>query len=100
VKTTLTRRTFNWGWLNFRGSADYQHGSKHGGMQADMVLEKELSVLYLNLKVTRRKLCSSGSHEEAIYYIGLSLSIEPQSPPPYDILPLTRLYLLQQGHIA
>jgi hypothetical protein len=28
--------------LHFRGSVYYHHGGKHGSMQADMVLEKEL----------------------------------------------------------
>jgi hypothetical protein len=31
--------------LEFRGLIHYHHGRKHGGMQADMVLEKELRVL-------------------------------------------------------
>jgi len=36
---------------SFRGSVHY-HGGKHGGVQADMVLEKELRVLHLDLKAT------------------------------------------------
>ena len=32
--------------LQFRGLVDY-HGRKHGSIQADMVLEKELRVLYI-----------------------------------------------------
>ena len=28
----------------------YCHGGKHGGMQADMVLEKDLRVLHLDLQ--------------------------------------------------
>jgi hypothetical protein len=38
----------------FRGSVHYHHGRKHGGMQADMVLEKELRGLHFDPKVTRR----------------------------------------------
>jgi hypothetical protein len=33
---------------SFRGSVHYHHGRKHGSMQADMVLEKELRVLHLD----------------------------------------------------
>jgi hypothetical protein len=50
-------------------------------MQANMVLEEELRVLHLDLKVDRRRLSSVGSQEEAIFHIGKSLSIGPQSPP-------------------
>ena len=35
---------------SFRGLVHYCHGRKHGGVQADMVLEKELRVLHLDLK--------------------------------------------------
>jgi hypothetical protein len=36
----------NWGWLT--GLAHYLHGGKHGGTQADMMLEKEPRVLLLD----------------------------------------------------
>ena len=36
--------------LRFRGLVHYHHGRKHGSMQADMVLEKELRVLHLDPK--------------------------------------------------
>ena len=39
---------------SFRGSVHYHHGRKHGSVQADMVLEKELRVLHLDLKVARK----------------------------------------------
>jgi hypothetical protein len=39
---------------SFRGLFHYQHGS----IQADMVLEKELKVLHLDLKADRRRLPS------------------------------------------
>ena len=32
--------------LQFRGSVHCHHGGKHGSMQADVVLEKELEVTY------------------------------------------------------
>jgi hypothetical protein len=35
---------------SFRGSVHYHPGGKHGGMQLDMVLEKELRGLYLDLQ--------------------------------------------------
>jgi hypothetical protein len=35
---------------SFRGIVYYHHGRKHGSMQADMVLEKELRVLHLDLQ--------------------------------------------------
>jgi hypothetical protein len=40
----------------FRGSVRYHHSGKHGSIQADMVLEKELRVLHLDPKPVRRKL--------------------------------------------
>jgi hypothetical protein len=42
----------------FRGSVHYHHSKKNVSVQADTVLEKELRVLYLVLKATRRKLTS------------------------------------------
>jgi hypothetical protein len=41
---------------SFRGSVHYYHGRKPGSIQADMMLEKELRVLYLDLKAARRRL--------------------------------------------
>jgi hypothetical protein len=38
----------------FRGLVYYHHSRKHGSIQADMVLEKELRVLHLDSKATRR----------------------------------------------
>jgi hypothetical protein len=55
TKATLMRTTFNWDWL--KGSVHYHHGRKHGSMQADTVLEKELRVLLLESKED----CSPGS---------------------------------------
>ena len=37
---------------SFRGLAHYHFGGTHGTVQADMVLEKELKVLHLDLKAT------------------------------------------------
>jgi hypothetical protein len=38
------------------GSVHYHHGRKHGSVQADMMLEKELRVLYLDPQTAGRKL--------------------------------------------
>ena len=50
---------------SFRGSVHYHHGTKHGSVQADTVLE-ELTALHLDLKVARRGLSSAGNQEEAL----------------------------------
>ena len=34
--------------LQLRGLGHHRHGGKHGGIQADMVLEEELRVLHLD----------------------------------------------------
>jgi hypothetical protein len=39
---------------NFRGLVHFHHGRKHGGTQADIVLEKELRVLYLDWQTAGR----------------------------------------------
>jgi hypothetical protein len=39
-------------------------------MQADMVLEKESRIQHLDLKAVRRRVASSGSYEEALFYNG------------------------------
>jgi hypothetical protein len=49
---------------SFRDSVHYCHGKKHGGMQADMMLEKELRVLHLDPHAMERN-----------YHIRLNLSI-------------------------
>jgi hypothetical protein len=50
----LKRKTFNWGWLTVQSLLHYCHGGKHGSMQADMVLKKELRVLRLYLKAAEK----------------------------------------------
>jgi hypothetical protein len=50
---------------SFRGLVCYHHGRKHGSLQADMVLEKKLRVLHLDLK-TAKRMPSAGSKEEAL----------------------------------
>jgi hypothetical protein len=75
----------------FRGSLHYHQGRKYGSIQADMVLEKKLRFLHLDLKnvsqATRRRVSSI-------------LGRELQSPPtPHsDAIPSTRPHLFQQGY--
>jgi hypothetical protein len=73
--------------LQFRGSVLYHHDWKHGSMQVDTVLEKELRVLHLDLQAAGRE-----SDWAWLEYLS------PQSPPPTAVLPPTRPHLLQQGH--
>ena len=40
----------------FRGSVHFHHGRKHGSVQADTALEKELRVLHLDPTAARRRL--------------------------------------------
>ena len=49
---------------SFRGSVHYYLGRKHGSIQEEEVLGKELIGLYLSLKATMRKLVATGSKEE------------------------------------
>jgi hypothetical protein len=42
-----------------KGSVHFHCGRMHGAMQADMVQEKELSVLHLDLMAARRRLSSA-----------------------------------------
>jgi len=56
AKATLTDQTLHWGWLTVQRLADYGHGQKHGrhaDIQADMVPEKELRVMHLDLTAAR-----------------------------------------------
>jgi hypothetical protein len=53
------------GWLTVSGLVHYYHNRKHGSLQADMVLEKELRVMHLDLKATRRDYFP-GSQEEGL----------------------------------
>ena len=39
----------------FRGSVHYHHGGKHGSIQADMMLEKELRVVHLDWQTEKER---------------------------------------------
>jgi len=41
----------------FRGSVHYPHGGKHGSVQADVNLEKELRLLHLDLQAAEATVC-------------------------------------------
>jgi hypothetical protein len=66
---------------SFRGSVHY-HGRKHGRVQTDMMLAKELKVLYLDLKKVRR------SQEEGLFCNGQSCNTLPPTEPHLLIVPL------------
>jgi hypothetical protein len=59
---------------SYRDSKHYHHGRKHGSIQADMVLEKELSILHVDLTVARRD-----------GLLLLPLPLLPLPPPPPSI---------------
>jgi hypothetical protein len=70
---------------NFRGLVYYHHGRKHSGVQAAIMMEKELKVLHLDLQTGWRRL----------FYTGHSLSIgDLKAHPHSDTLSLTRSHLL------
>ena len=71
--------------LQFRDLAHYCHGGKHGGMQADMVLERNWEVYIL---IHRQQ-------EERVT-LGLTWEFQTPNPAPNDILPPTKPHLLQQ----
>jgi hypothetical protein len=49
---TTVRKMLNWGWLlgRFRGLVHYCQCKKHGCLQIDMLLQKELRVLHIDLQ--------------------------------------------------
>jgi hypothetical protein len=60
TKATLIKENINLGLAySFRGSVHCHPGRKHGSLQADIVPEKELRVLDLDLKAVRRRLSSA-----------------------------------------
>ena len=72
---------------SFRGLVPYHHGWKHGSIQADMLLEKELRVLHLDLQAAERD-----------HHTGSSLGmVDLKAWPHNDTLCPTKPYLLQ-GH--
>jgi hypothetical protein len=60
----------------------YHYGSKHGSMQADMVLEKKLRVLHLDPKGARQRLYSTGSNEKVLFHTGWSWVEKTPKPTP------------------
>jgi hypothetical protein len=76
--------------IQFRGLVLCHHGRKHGGTQADMVLEKELRVLHLDQQAA-----------ESMCHTGCSLSTGYLKAHPHSdtLLPI-RPHLLEQGHTS
>lgn len=56
AKTTVQKGIYLGLACSFRRSVHYHHGRKNVSVQADMVLEKELTILHPGLKTTRKKL--------------------------------------------
>jgi hypothetical protein len=49
TKATLIKEKYLIGvGLQFRGLVHYHHGRKHGSTQVDMVLEKEMSYIFVH----------------------------------------------------
>ena len=59
--------------LQFRGLVHYLHGVKHGSMQAVLMLERELRVLYPDRLAARRERVT----------LGLTSAFETPRPTPY-----------------
>ena len=70
------------GCLQFQGLVHYSHGGKHGSMQADMVLPKELRVLHHDPQATGSELSTT---------LGAACAKETSE----STSPLTRPHLLQ-----
>jgi hypothetical protein len=76
---------------SFRGLDHYHHGGNHGSIQADMVLEKNLRVLFL---ICRKQ-------KVTVYYTRLFLSMgDLKTHSQNYTLPLTKLYLLVQHYTS
>ena len=57
----LIKRNISLGLVHsFSGLVHYCHGDKHDSMQADMVLEKKLRVLHLDLLAAEETVCHTG----------------------------------------
>jgi hypothetical protein len=89
TQETLIKENISLGLAyNLRDLVHYHCDWKHGSMQADMVLEKELRVLHLHPKAAIG----------GVFHTGWSLSTRrTQSPLPRRHTP-SKPFLLQQGH--
>jgi hypothetical protein len=67
---------------HFRGSIHYYHGKMHSSVRVDIVLEKKLKVLHLDLRIAKRRLSPTGSQEESLIpHWKDRMHRRPQSPP-------------------
>jgi len=79
IRATLLKENILLGLAySFRGSVHHHHGRKHGSVQGDMVLEKELRVLHLGLQAARRRPCYRGQLE----HIDLKACFHGDTLPP------------------
>ena len=86
TKATHTKVTVSlWLTYSFGGSVHYHHDRKLGSKQADMVLEKELSILHLDLKAAK---------EEYLFHDGWGLILGDLKPTP------TVMHFLYQGYTS
>jgi hypothetical protein len=76
----------------FRSLVHYCYGGKHGGMQADMVLEKELRVIHLDLKVIGKELYATKPRIKHLNHKACSHR--------YIRPPIISSYLLQHDHTS
>jgi hypothetical protein len=84
----LYRKTFH---RDSRSLDHYHHSRKHGGVQADMVQERELRVLHLD---------PQGAAGNCVH-TDCSLSFwDLKAHPHSDTLAPARSHLFQQGHIS
>jgi hypothetical protein len=75
----------------FRDSVPYHQGGKHDSVQADMILDKELKVLHLDLTAAK-KYCLTVSLEEAIILHRAELELRTLKPM------YTMIHFLQRGY--
>ena len=62
IATLIKKKASNWDWLLVQRLSPLSLWQKPFSMQADMVLEKELRVLHLDLQVSGRKTGVDLSH--------------------------------------
>ena len=92
------KKTFNWGLAHdFIGLVHYHHGRKHGSMQADTVLEKELKILHLDPQAAGRE-CNTGQAWASetsepthlvTQFLQQSHTYSNKATPPTTLLPIS-----------
>jgi hypothetical protein len=72
---------------SFKGATNYHHDKKHGSVPAVLMLEKELRVLHLDLKASRRGYLLQAARRRVSSALG-------RASKPIS----TVTHFLQQGH--